>query len=59
MMRELVLSLLAGWIIGIVLTWLKIPMPAPPLAGLLGLAGMTLGGWCFELLGKLIATSNH
>jgi len=55
MMRELVLSLLAGWIIGIVLTWLKIPMPAPPLAGLLGLAGMTLGGWCFELLGKLIA----
>ncbi|MBV9386679.1 MAG: DUF1427 family protein [Chroococcidiopsidaceae cyanobacterium CP_BM_ER_R8_30] len=58
-MRELVLSLLAGWIIGIVLSWLKIPLPAPPLAGLLGLAGMTLGGWCFALLGKSIAALNH
>jgi XapX domain-containing protein len=47
-MKELVLSLVAGWIIGIVLSWLKIPLPAPPLVGLLGLAGMTLGGWCFQ-----------
>lgn len=51
-MKELVLSLVAGWTIGIVLSWLKIPLPAPPLAGLLGLAGMTLGGWCFQKMPK-------
>jgi XapX domain-containing protein len=58
-MRELVLSLLAGWIFGIVLTWFKIPIPAPPLVGLLGLAGMGLGSWCFGLLGKLMVATHN
>ncbi len=44
MMKVLVLSTLAGWVIGIILLWLKIPLLAPPVVGLLGLAGMTLGG---------------
>ncbi len=48
--KELVLSTLAGWTIGIILSWLKIPLPAPPVVGLLGLAGMTLGGWCYQKL---------
>lgn len=53
-MKDLVLSLLAGWIIGIVLSWVKIPLPAPPLVGLIGLAGMTLGGFSFQQLGKIL-----
>ena len=54
-MKDLVLSLLAGWMIGIILSWVKIPLPAPPLVGLIGLAGMTLGGWFFQLLSKYFA----
>lgn len=55
-MKELVLSLIAGWIIGVVLSWLHIPLPAPPLSGLLGLAGMTLGGACFQWMGKFLGS---
>ena len=29
-MKEFTLSLVAGWVIGILFTWLKLPLPAPP-----------------------------
>ncbi|MDX8361008.1 MULTISPECIES: DUF1427 family protein [Bacillaceae] len=53
-MKELVLSLLAGMIIGIVFKALKLPLPAPPvLAGVLGVFGVYLGGivanWLFGM----------
>lgn len=57
-MKELILSLLAGWIFGVVLSWLQIPLPAPPPSGLLGLAGMTFGGFCFQLIGKFFNVSS-
>jgi len=56
-MKELVLSLLAGWVIGVVLSQLHIPLPAPPPSGLLGLAGMTLGGFCFQWMHKFLGSS--
>lgn len=37
------LALAAGIVIGVVFQSLKIPSPAPPFLGLLGLAGMFLG----------------
>jgi len=44
-MRELILSLVAGIILGIVFKLLRLPLPAPPvLAGILGIIGIYLGG---------------
>ncbi|ARV62779.1 XapX domain protein [Nostocales cyanobacterium HT-58-2] len=52
-MKEIVLSLLAGWVIGIFFSWLKLPLPVPPLPGLVGLAGMLLGGLFLQELRQL------
>lgn len=53
-MKELVLSLLAGWIVGILFEWLKLPLPAPPVMGLVGAAGITLGSWSFQKLREFL-----
>ncbi len=50
MIKQFALSLVCGWIIGVIFSWFKLPLPAPPLAGLFGLIGMILGGWCFQQL---------
>jgi XapX domain-containing protein len=43
-MKELVSSLIAGWVIGVIFSVLRLPLPVPPLPGLVGLLGMFLGG---------------
>ncbi|KIY20949.1 XapX domain-containing protein [Mesobacillus subterraneus] len=44
-MREIILSLIAGVLVGILFKFLKLPLPAPPvLAGVLGIVGVYLGG---------------
>jgi XapX domain-containing protein len=44
-MKEIILSLVAGAIVGILFKFLKLPLPAPPvLAGVLGIVGVYLGG---------------
>ncbi|MFQ3545541.1 DUF1427 family protein [Halobacillus rhizosphaerae] len=51
MVKEAVLALLAGMFIGIVFKVIKLPLPAPPvLAGVLGVAGVYVGGKIVELL---------
>jgi XapX domain-containing protein len=52
-MRDFVLSLLAGWVIGIIFAWLKLPIPAPPPLGLVGAAGLTLGAFCYQCLSQI------
>ncbi|MEH7441438.1 DUF1427 family protein [Bacillus sp. JJ1122] len=48
-MKEVVLSLLAGLLVGVVFKFLKLPLPAPPvLAGVLGIVGVYLGGLAGE-----------
>ncbi|MFD2655949.1 XapX domain-containing protein [Gracilibacillus thailandensis] len=50
-MKEIVLSLLAGIIIGIVFKFMKLPLPAPPvLAGVVGIFGVYFGGQIAEWL---------
>ncbi|WP_404332032.1 XapX domain-containing protein [Mesobacillus maritimus] len=51
MVREAILALIAGMVIGIVFKLIKLPLPAPPvLAGVLGVAGVYLGGKFIELV---------
>ncbi|MYL34392.1 DUF1427 family protein [Pontibacillus yanchengensis] len=51
MVREALLALLAGIVIGIVFKLIKLPLPAPPvLAGVLGVAGVYVGGKIVELV---------
>ncbi|MCR6098251.1 DUF1427 family protein [Salipaludibacillus agaradhaerens] len=43
-MQEIVLALIAGLIVGIVFTWIKLPIPSPPaLPGVIGILGIYLG----------------
>ena len=44
-MKEFILSLVAGWIVGVLFGWLKLPLPAPPLMGFVGALGILLGSW--------------
>ncbi|MCQ6274838.1 DUF1427 family protein [Bacillus sp. V3B] len=52
-MRELLLSVLAGMIIGVVFKFLRLPLPAPPvLAGVLGIFGVYFGGILVDWISK-------
>ncbi|ARI76037.1 XapX domain-containing protein [Halobacillus mangrovi] len=58
-MKEVILALLAGLIVGILFASLKLPIPAPPaLAGVAGIAGIYLGykivGWVGPVISDLI-----
>lgn len=44
-MQELALAVVAGFVVGILFSALKLPIPAPPvLSGVLGIVGVYLGG---------------
>lgn len=47
------MTLLGGWIIGVAFAGMKLVPPVPPLMGLIGAAGVLLGGFCYELIFKL------
>jgi len=52
-MTEVLLALLAGAIVGIIFSMIKLPLPAPPvLSGIAGIFGIYLGGigynWIIE-----------
>lgn len=48
------MSLFAGWIIGVIFNWLKLPAPVPPLLGLIGAGGVLLGGYSYTLISQAI-----
>ena len=43
-MREIILAVFTGFLVGMIFAKLKLPIPAPPtLAGVLGIVGLFLG----------------
>lgn len=51
MVREALLAMVAGIVIGVVFKLIKLPLPAPPvLAGVLGVAGVYIGGKIIEVV---------
>lgn len=54
-MKEVLLALFAGLLVGILFKFIKLPIPAPPvLSGVMGIVGIYLGGVVFEWISKLI-----
>ena len=52
--RQAGMALLGGWIIGVVFAGIKLPAPVPPLFGLIGAIGILVGGYCYDLIIKLL-----
>jgi XapX domain-containing protein len=44
-MKPIILSLVAGWVVGALFGWLNLPLPTPSLMGLVGALGILLGAW--------------
>ncbi|MBM4761948.1 DUF1427 family protein [Bacillus sp. B15-48] len=54
-MKEVVLALVAGLIVGILFKFLRLPIPAPPvLAGVVGIVGVYIGGLAGDWLQNFI-----
>ena len=52
-MAELFLAILAGFLVGMIFSAIKLPLPAPPvLAGILGIVGIYLGGATWTLIAQ-------
>jgi XapX domain-containing protein len=53
-MKEVILSLLTGMVVGFLFTLFRLPIPAPPaLAGIAGIVGVYLGMKIFEWVSYL------
>ncbi|OEH94335.1 XapX domain-containing protein [Bacillus solimangrovi] len=56
-MKEIILSIVAGMVVGLLFKLIKLPLPAPPvLPGVLGIFGVYFGGvfadYILKMLGK-------
>ena len=49
MIQPILLSLLAGFLVGVLFSAFKLPLPAPPvLSGVVGILGIYLGGVSYQ-----------
>ena len=54
-MKDIILALAAGVIVGFIFKLIKLPLPAPPvLSGIIGIIGIFLGGKVFDWLQKVL-----
>ena len=53
-MNEVMMSLLAGGVVGLLFAFLKLPIPAPPvLSGIMGIVGVYLGAMAWGWVSRL------
>ncbi|MFG6114027.1 XapX domain-containing protein [Halobacillus sp. MO56] len=56
-MKEVILALLTGFIVGFLFAWFKLPIPAPPaFAGVAGIIGIYLGFKVFAWIGPVLSS---
>lgn len=49
LMNEVILATLAGFVVGVLFSAIKLPIPAPPvLSGVMGIVGVYLGGVAYQ-----------
>jgi XapX domain-containing protein len=54
-MKEILMALLAGLVVGILFKFLKLPLPAPPVfSAVVGVFGVYFGGIVVEWVSKII-----
>jgi XapX domain-containing protein len=54
-MKEILMALLAGLVVGILFKFLKLPLPAPPVfSAVVGVFGVYFGGIVVEWVTKII-----
>ena len=58
-MNEVFLATLAGFVVGVLFSAIKLPIPAPPvLAGVMGIVGVYLGGVTYQwIIEKFLASA--
>ncbi|WP_087021929.1 XapX domain-containing protein [Thaumasiovibrio subtropicus] len=48
-MQEVVMALIAGMVVGVLFSAIKLPIPAPPvLSGVMGIVGVYAGGQLYQ-----------
>ncbi|MDN3681451.1 DUF1427 family protein [Vibrio tapetis subsp. quintayensis] len=48
-MNEVILATLAGFVVGVLFSAIKLPIPAPPvLSGVMGIVGVYFGGIAYQ-----------
>lgn len=56
-MMDVILATFTGFIVGVIFSFLKLPIPAPPvLPGVMGIVGVYLGHEAYALLVKQLAS---
>ncbi|MFP5110778.1 DUF1427 family protein [Bacillaceae bacterium C204] len=54
-MRDVIMALIAGLIVGMLFKFLKLPLPAPPVfSAVVGVFGVYFGGVILEWITKLV-----
>jgi XapX domain-containing protein len=54
-MRDVILALIVGLLVGMLFKFLKLPIPAPPvLSGVVGIFGVYFGGVLLDWITKLV-----
>jgi XapX domain-containing protein len=55
MSQELGFAFLGGWLLGVIFTFFKLPLPVPPFQGLVAAAAVLLGQVTYNLIKEKIA----
>jgi XapX domain-containing protein len=53
-MQNIILSIVGGWTLGVIFTALRIPLPVPPLMGLVAAAAVLAGQASWQVMSRFL-----